>query len=81
MILNSNEKMVFLGIETRQSQRTGNNYQLVVLGDPKNFENHQFFLTDDLNVNGLKNGDNVNPVFTMEKRGYNTTLQLVALNK
>lgn len=80
MLLKSNDKMIYLGIEERVSQKNNSTFQLVLLADPVNYENYQFFKRDDLSLVGLNKGDNVNVTFELSKRGYNNNLHLVRID-
>lgn len=72
------EKLVFLGTETRKS-KAGNEYKQIKLGNPEKYENHTFFLQDTIDVTGLENGTAVNAVIEIVPRGFMNNVNLVNL--
>lgn len=74
------KKLIYLGEETRTSQKSGNEYTMIKLADAKKFENYDFFKKDDLKQSkNLSQGEEVQVQFALSKNGYKTNIDLVAI--
>lgn len=81
MLATVNSKMKFIEVDNRTSNKNGNNYQMVILVDMENYDKFEFFKRDDLVINGISNGDLVDVILEISRRGFNTNVDLYRLNK
>ena len=79
--VNENQNVVFKGVETRTSKKNNAAYQMVVLADMDNVEKFEFFKRDELVVNGISFNDKVNATLAVSRRGFNTNVDLIGLEK
>lgn len=80
MILQGKTKLIFQGVEEKVS-KAGNDYALVWLADPVKFERFGLFLNDDVNLDGLNEGDTVAIQVEASVRGYSTQFNLKTVQK